>query len=178
METGRERIMMSIVERAARERDHTSSWDELVRLFAPYVHAIAVRAYRLPEPEAHEVFREVFASTWERLDELDGDDAVRTWIATLTRRLAQQAREGLAGDVEPEAEALLAKLDDALTVREAIRRLPPTQREVATRYWLDAQDEPAIAAAIGLPVEAVTAYLKRARRRLCVELDREAPNRC
>jgi RNA polymerase sigma factor (sigma-70 family) len=169
--------MMAIVERATRERDNTSSWHELVRRFAPYVHAIAVGAYRLPEPKAHEVFREVFAATWERLHELD-DDAVRTWIATLARRLAHEAWEGLEGDLQPPADALLARLDGALTAREAVRRLPPTQREVATRYWFDAQDEPAIAAAIGLPVEAVTAYLERARRRLRVELERMEPGGC
>ena len=37
--------------------------------------------------DAEDVFQEVFARTYERLDELRDDAAVRPWIGTLTRRL-------------------------------------------------------------------------------------------
>jgi RNA polymerase sigma-70 factor, ECF subfamily len=166
VETGRERIMMTIVEAAARERDHASAWGGLVRRFAPYVHAVVVRAYRLPEPEAQDVFHEVFARTWERMDELRDDGALRACIATLARELAQEAQQKLAGDLDPPPTAMLRELDNALAVREAILHLPPMQREVVTRCCIDGQDHATIARALGVSVDAVATHLKRARRRL------------
>ena len=47
-----------------------AAWNELVERFSRYVYAIAVRAYRLPEHDAEDVFQEVFARTYERLDSL------------------------------------------------------------------------------------------------------------
>src|SRR2546429_6619412 len=63
------------------------AWAELVERFSRYVYAIAVQAFRLPEHDAEDVFQEVFARVFERLDTLREDDAVRPWIAQLTRRL-------------------------------------------------------------------------------------------
>ena len=42
------------------------AWNELVERFSRYVYAIAVRAYRLSEHEAEDVFQDVFARTFER----------------------------------------------------------------------------------------------------------------
>ena len=51
--------------------------NELVERFSRYVYAIAVRAYRLPEHDAEDVFQEVFARAYERLGSLRDDDAIR-----------------------------------------------------------------------------------------------------
>jgi RNA polymerase sigma-70 factor, ECF subfamily len=166
VETHSERVIMGIVDRAARERHETAGWGGLVRRFAPYVHAVVVRAYRLPEPEAQDVFHEVFARTWERMDELRDDGALRACIATLARELAQEAPQKLAGDLDPPPTAMLRELDNALAVREAILHLPPMQREVVTRCCVDGQDHATIARALGVSVDAVATHLKRARRRL------------
>ena len=166
--------MMAIVEQGARARDNAEGWGSLVRRLAPYVHAVLVRAYRLPEQEAQEIFQDVFARTWARMDELRDDGAVRRWIMALTRQLAQEARQDLAGDDGPPSAAVLRELDDALAVSEAIRHLPVTQRDVAVRRWLDGQDREAIAAALGLSVQTVTAQLEGARRHVQQELEREA----
>src|ERR687898_490613 len=64
-----------------------AAWPELVRAFAPYVHAIAVRGYRLSEQDAEDVFQEVFLRTWQRLDALRDDAAIRPWLGQLTRRV-------------------------------------------------------------------------------------------
>src|SRR5438093_2723529 len=66
------------------ERD---AWRELVERFSRYVYAIAVQAFRLPEPDAEDVFQEVFARAYEHLDKLRDDAALRPWLAQLTRRL-------------------------------------------------------------------------------------------
>src|ERR671923_247025 len=62
------------------------AWAELVERFSRYVYAIAVQAFRLSEPDAEDVFQDVFARIYERLYSLRDDEAVRPWIAQLTRR--------------------------------------------------------------------------------------------
>ena len=54
-----------------------AAWDELVERFSRYVYAIAVRAFRLSEHDAEDVFQDVFARTFERLDSLRADGAIR-----------------------------------------------------------------------------------------------------
>src|SRR3954463_1965002 len=99
------------------------AWSELVERFSRYVYAIAVRAYRLPEADAEDVFQEVFARTYERLGDLRDDAAIKPWIAQTTRGLAvdhlRAAQREQPGDVEaaeePEdAQAAVGRLDDAL----------------------------------------------------------------
>src|SRR6266566_5097371 len=63
------------------------AWNEFVERFSRYVYAICSRGFRLAQPDAEDVFQEVFARAFERLSELRSDDAVRPWLAQLTRRL-------------------------------------------------------------------------------------------
>src|SRR3954451_17135187 len=81
------------------------AWAELVDRFSRYVYAISVQAFRLPEADAEDVFQEVFARAYERLDKLRDDAAVRPWLAQLTRRLCidrlrSASRERPVADVE------------------------------------------------------------------------------
>jgi RNA polymerase sigma factor (sigma-70 family) len=176
VETARERMMMAIVKQATRERDASTAWANIVRRYAPYVHAVLVRAYRLPERDAEEVFQEVFARVWERMDELRDDSSLRACIATRACQLAREAREKLADDVAPPSTPVLRELDRALAVQEAFARLPPTQWAVATRHWVEGQDHSSIATALGMPVESVVAHLERTRRDLEHLLQHEAPD--
>ena len=49
------------------------AWNELVERFSRYVYAISVRAFGLSEADAEDVFQDVFARTFERLDSLRDD---------------------------------------------------------------------------------------------------------
>src|SRR5213596_2105372 len=64
-----------------------AAWNELVERFSRYVYAICVQAFRLGPHDAEDVFQEVFARVYEHLGRLRNDDAIRPWIAQLTRRL-------------------------------------------------------------------------------------------
>ena len=55
--------------------------------FSSYVYAIAVRGYGLDHASADDVFQEVFARTYEHIDQLHDDEAVRPWIGQVARRL-------------------------------------------------------------------------------------------
>ena len=54
-----------------------AAWDALVDRYARYVHAIVTRVYRLPPDDAEDVFQEVFARVFERLDTLRDANALR-----------------------------------------------------------------------------------------------------
>jgi RNA polymerase sigma factor (sigma-70 family) len=106
------------------------AWNELVERFSRYVYAIAVQAFRLPPADAEDVFQEVFARVYEHLDRLRSDDAIRPWIAQLTRRLCidrlrSAGREAPVEDGDLQFAGIdesLAQLDEAMTVRAASRR--------------------------------------------------------
>src|SRR4051812_42778273 len=94
------------------------AWNELVERFSRYVYAISVRAFGLSEVDAEDVFQDVFARTFERLDSLRDDAAVRPWLAQLTRnacidRLRVSGREELVEEPAFEqSDAAIEELDD------------------------------------------------------------------
>src|SRR6478736_2256195 len=99
------------------------AWEELVRRFSRYVLAIAQQAYRLSPADAEDVFQDVFARTYERLGDLRNDEAVRPWIAQLTRRLCiDRIRAGSRESADPEA--LEAGVDESYAVIGTALGLP------------------------------------------------------
>ncbi|HSD79452.1 MAG TPA: sigma-70 family RNA polymerase sigma factor, partial [Solirubrobacteraceae bacterium] len=132
------------------------AWRLLVERYARYVHAIAVHAYRLEPADAEDVFQEVFARTYEHLGRLRDDDAIRPWLAQLTRRLAVDRLRAARREAEPasdgaeqaEPDAALARIEDALAVRAAMAALPDACREVLDRFF--ARDESYATIADGL----------------------------
>src|ERR1043165_7516319 len=103
-----------------------AAWNEFVERFSRYVYAICSRGFRLAQYDAEDVFQEVFARAFERLPELRSDDAVRPWLAQLTRRLCidrlrLNARDTPSETVpdEREGDEALATLDDANTLSAA-----------------------------------------------------------
>ena len=153
------------------------AWTELVERYARYVYAIAVRAYRLPEHDAEDVFQNVFTRAYERLDSLRSADAVRPWLAQLTRnacvdRLRAAAREQPVE--EPRAEELdvmLDRLDEALDVQDGLRALSGDCREILDRFF--ARDEPyrVIGEALDLPAGTIASRISRCLGKLKAQLE-------
>jgi RNA polymerase sigma-70 factor (ECF subfamily) len=152
------------------------AWRMLVERYARYVHAIAVRVYRLDGADAEDVFQEVFARTYEHLDRLRDDAAIRPWLAQLTRRLATDrlragARESKGEAAPPEeVEDALARLDEALTVRAALERLADPCREVLDRFFCRDESYATIGAALDIPPGTIASRISRCLERLRVEL--------
>src|SRR5690242_18938106 len=124
-----------------REGD-ADAWNEFVERFSRYVYAICSRGFRLAQNDAEDVFQEVFARAFERLSELRSDDAVRPWLAQLTRRLCIDRlrlinRDGPSEEepVEEECDDLLATLDDAMTVRVALDEVGDPCRDLVDRFF-------------------------------------------
>ena len=150
------------------------AWNELVERFSRYVYAICVQAFRLPETDAEDVFQEVFARAYERLDSLRDDSAVRPWLAQLTRRLCidrlrASARERPTADEElmpAGSEETLALLEEALTVHDALAETPEHCREILDRFFARDESYRTIGAALHLPPGTIASRISRCLGRL------------
>lgn len=164
--------------RACRAGDQRA-WALLVGRFSRYVYAIATQAYRLDDDDAEEVFQEVFTRTYEHLDRLRADDAIRPWIGQLTRRLAidrlrLSGRESL-GDAaldlaEGRADREFEQVELALAVRAAMETLPEHCQEILDRFFAQGQSYHEIAAALELPMGTIASRISRCLKKLRAQL--------
>jgi RNA polymerase sigma factor (sigma-70 family) len=151
-----------------------AAWRALVERYSRYVYAIAVRAYRLDADDAEEVFQEVFARTYQQLDRLRDDAAIRPWIGQLTRRLAvdrlRAAKRERPLDAEAvdgeEATARLDRIHEALAVRQALGSLNESCQELLDRFFARDESYRSIAETLGLPMGTVASRLSRCLSRL------------
>lgn len=154
-----------------------AAWAELVERFSRYVYAISIQVYRLPEHDAEDVFQEVFTRAFEHLDKLRNDDAVRPWLAQLTRRLCVDrlraaSREQPAEDVEPAGvEETLELLDEALSVHEALAASPGHCREILDRFFARDESYRTIGDALDLPPGTIASRISRCLSRLRAHLE-------
>ena len=83
-----------------------AAWDDLVLKYSRYVYAIASQGYRLQGADAEDAFQEVFLRVYDRLATLRNPEALRPWIAQLTRRVCldklSAGRREEPSEVEPE----------------------------------------------------------------------------
>jgi RNA polymerase sigma factor (sigma-70 family) len=163
--------------RRCREGDD-AAWAELVERFSRYVYAIVVRAYRLRADDAEDAFQDVFTKAYENLERLRDDDALRPWLAQLTRntcidRLRAASREQVA-DHElnvSEADEALGRLDEALDVREALDFLSADCREILDRFFARDESYRTIGAALEIPAGTIASRISRCLERLRAELE-------
>jgi RNA polymerase sigma-70 factor, ECF subfamily len=145
------------------------AWRELVERFSRYVYAIAVQGFRLSQQDAEDVFQDVFARVYERLGSLRDDDAVRPWIAQLTRRvcidrLRSGSRESDADlDDLPElpAEDALGALEEAFDVHEAMAELPQNCQQILDRFFARDESYRTIGDNLGLPAGTIASRISR-----------------
>ena len=145
------------------------AWSTLVERFSRYVYAIAVQAFRLPEHDAEDVFQEVFARVFERLDTLREDDAVRPWIAQLTRRLCIDRLRAGSREVVADTEELpdgpdedvLTQIEEAFDVNDALAGLPEHCREILDRFFARDESYRAIGEALELPAGTIASRISR-----------------
>jgi RNA polymerase sigma factor (sigma-70 family) len=155
-----------------------AAWNEFVDRFSRYVYAICGRGFRLAQHDAEDVFQEVFARAFEKLPELRSDDAVRPWLAQLTRRLCIDKLRLLArdstSDTEPgdqEIDDVLVQLDDAMTVRAALDRVGDPCREILDRFFCRDESYHTIGDTLGIPAGTIASRISRCLDKVRSELD-------
>ena len=77
-----------------------AAWNELVEIYSRYVYAIVSKGFRLQGEDAEDAFQEVFLRIYDRLGTLRNPEALRPWIAQLTRRVCLD-RLAASGREEP-----------------------------------------------------------------------------
>ena len=155
-----------------------AAWNEFVERFSRYVYAICSRGFRLAQHDAEDVFQEVFARAYERLPELRSDDAVRPWLAQLTRRLCidrlrLNARD-TPSDAEPderEVDDVLAQLDDAMSVRAALDKVGEPCREILDRFFCRDESYRTIGDLLDIPAGTIASRISRCLDKVRAEFD-------
>ncbi len=161
--------------RRCREGDG-DAWAELVERFSRYVYAIAAQAFRLDDHDAEDVFQDVFARAYERLHTLRSDEAVRPWLAQLTRnccldRLRSSGREVPVESLEERSGGdVMAELDDAFTVRQALSAIGDDCAEVLDRFFCRDESYRTIGDALDLPPGTIASRISRCLGKLRAEM--------
>jgi RNA polymerase sigma factor (sigma-70 family) len=145
------------------------AWRELVERFSRYVYAIAVQGFRLSQQDAEDVFQDVFARVYERLGSLRDDDALRPWIAQLTRRVcidrlragSRESDADLADLPEQPAEDALTALEEAFDVHEAMADLPQNCQQILDRFFARDESYRTIGDTLGLPAGTIASRISR-----------------
>jgi RNA polymerase sigma factor (sigma-70 family) len=152
------------------------AWNDLVRSYSRYVFAICSQGYRLQGADAEDAFQDVFVRVYGRLGTLRNAEALRPWIAQLTRRvcldrIAADKREE-PSDVEPLGlETTVEELDEAFAVREALAGLPEECREVLDRFFCRDESYRTIGDELGLPSGTIASRISRCLARLRLRLE-------
>jgi RNA polymerase sigma-70 factor (ECF subfamily) len=160
------------------------AWRTLIERHASLVHGILRGGFRLESHDAEDAFQEVFARLYVSMNTIRDGAAVRGWIAQVTRNVAldwlrRRTREASAGDTleeqaidERNFEEPLRAVDDALTVRAALERLPEHQREILDRFFARDQSYQTIAAELGIAPGTIASRISRALAALRAEFER------
>jgi RNA polymerase sigma factor (sigma-70 family) len=154
-----------------------AAWRQLVERFSRYVYAIATQGFRLSEHDAEDVFQEVFTRTYQRLDRLRDDGAIKPWLAQLTRNLCldriretsrTQPTDEEIGDTVDET---LANLDLALTVRGALEDLGPPCSDLLDRFFCRDESYKTIGEELDLPAGTIASRISRCLAKLRGQLE-------
>jgi RNA polymerase sigma factor (sigma-70 family) len=161
-----------------------SAWNELVERFSRYVYAICVQAFRLSEHDAEDVFQEVFMRAYTNLHKLRDDDAIRPWLAQLTRRLCidtlragsreQPGDEALEEPVD--ADDTISRLDEALAVHDALATLPGHCQEILDRFFARDESYRLIGEALDLPPGTIASRISRCLVKLRTHMEGRNPS--
>ncbi len=155
------------------------AWGELVQRFSRYVYAIT-QAFRLRREDAEDVFQEVFAKAYERLENLRDVSAVRPWLGQLARRacIDRLRLDSRASFVEVDADVsepydLIDELEDAFAVHAALAELSPECSEILDRFFARDESYRTIAQELQLPAGTVASRISRCLGRLRDRLGEE-----
>jgi RNA polymerase sigma factor (sigma-70 family) len=172
-------VEMTEARLVARCRDgDAAAWNELVERFSRYVLAIATQVFRLSEHDAEDVFQDVFTRTYTQLHTLRDDNAIKPWIAQMTRRLAIDrlragSRESPTEQLpEPaQADRAIERIDEALDIHRQLERLPEHCREVLDRFFARDESYQTIGTALGIPAGTIASRISRCLAKLRVTLE-------
>ena len=164
-------VVVSLVARC-RSGDQ-DAWAELVRLYSRYVFAICQQGFRLSEPDAEDVFQEVFVRVYQHLDDIRDDASLRAWIGQVTRRLCldrlRAAKRAPAMEDEWEAadpDDPLDRIELAMDVDRMMAELPESCADILDRFFRRDESYAVIGDALSIPAGTIASRISRCLSRL------------
>lgn len=160
---------------AACLRGDERAWDCLIDTYAPYIHAVAVRAYGLRPAEAAEVFQDSCIRIYFGLHGYTGKGGLRSWLRAVVisacreylRQAARTASHTSQDQPEDEpAPEIIDELDAALDVRAAVDALGEPCRSTLALHFFEDLSQAEVARRLNSPEGTIAARVSRCLQRL------------
>lgn len=160
------------------------AWATVVEKHAGLVNGVLRGAYRLSPHDAEDAFQEVFTRLYLRLGDLREEGALPGWIAQVARNVAldlirSRRREVASDELDERDERSFDdsyhELLEAMSVRQALSRLPDQQREMLERFFVRDQSYRTIAEELSIPAGTIASRISRALETLRGEFMEENP---
>lgn len=175
---------------ACRRGDETA-WNDLVDRYQRLISTIPRRA-GLTEEQTADVFQEVFLTLFEKLDEIEQPDKLRSWLVTTAKFKTWRVVRGEKGfyspdteeemaeemaslpDSSPLADTVLIRLEEQHQIRAALKELEERCQKILSMIYLrdTAASYAEVAAAIGVGESSISPMRSRCLQKLAKILTR------
>jgi RNA polymerase sigma factor (sigma-70 family) len=116
-------------------RGDEAAWNDLVERFQRLIFTVPRRA-GLSDEQAADILQEVFLTLFEKLDEIEQPEKIRSWLVTTAKFKTWSAVRGAKGfhtpDTEEEMEAEMANLPDAAPLADDVLIELEQQHQIRT----------------------------------------------
>ena len=166
-------------------RGEPSAWDDLVARYQRLIYAIPRRA-GLTDEQAADVFQEVFLTLFEKIDEIEQPEKIRSWIVTTAKFktwATVRASKGLyspeteeemelemanLADTSPLADEMLIELEQQHLIRAALAKLEERCQKILSMLYLsaDSSSYSDVAAVIGVGETSISPLRSRCLKKL------------
>lgn len=166
-------------------RGDQDAWDTLVDRYQRLIYAIPRRA-GLSEAQSADVFQEVFLTLFQKLDEIEQPEKIRSWIVTTAKFKTWATVRGSKGhyspateeemelemtnltDTAPLADEMLIELEQQHLIRTALTQLEERCQKILSLLYL--KNTPAsyaeVAEAIGVGETSISPLRSRCLKKL------------
>jgi RNA polymerase sigma factor (sigma-70 family) len=161
-------------------RGEESAWNELVERYQKLIATIPRRA-GLSEEQTSDVFQEVFLTLFEKLDEIEQPDKLRSWLVTTAKFKTWGIIRGQKGFYSPEteeemelemasladnsplADEVLIELEQQHQIRTALLQMEERCQKILSMIYLrdSAASYAQVAVAIGVGETSISPMRKR-----------------
>lgn len=172
-------------------RGSETAWNELVERFQRLIITIPRRA-GLSEEQAADVFQEVFLTLFEKLDEIEQPEKIRSWLVTTAKFKTWGAVRGAKNinspatdeemelemanlpDAAPLADARLIELEQQHQIRTALNEMEEKCRAILSMIYLrdTAASYAEVGAAIGVGESSISPLRARCLKKLAKILEK------
>lgn len=162
-----------------------NAWNELVERYQRLIFAIPRRA-GLSEEQASDVFQEVFMTLFEKLNEIEQPERIRSWLVTTAKFKTWGTVRGEKGFYKPETEEemeqemaslpdkspladdVLVELEQQHLIRTALKELEERCQKILSMIYLrdSAASYAEVAQAIGVGETSISPLRSRCLKKL------------